>query len=148
IYDGWYERSLALPHGPGVLAVQLGTRRPGVVSCRFALSDARDLAPALERTRRMLDADCDPVAVDEALGDDPLLGPLVAARPGLRVPGSADGPESAVRTVLGQQVSVQRARRLAGSLVAEYGEPIGLAGDHAVTRLFPTSERLADLSPE
>ena len=53
-------------------------RPPGQVACTFTLADARDLAPATERTRRLLDADCDPVAVDEALAEDPVLAPLVA----------------------------------------------------------------------
>ena len=86
---GWYERAVRLPHGPGVVRVELGDRTPGYVSCTFTLADARDLAPATERTRRLLDADCDPVAVDAALAEDPLLAPLVDALPGLRVPGHA-----------------------------------------------------------
>ena len=49
----------------------------------------------------MLDLDADPVAVDAALSDDPALAPLVARRPGLRIPGAADGWEAAVRAVVG-----------------------------------------------
>lgn len=142
--DGWFERSLRLPHGPGVVRIDLRTLP---VACRFTLADARDLAPAMERTRRLLDADCDPVAVDAALAEDPLLRPLVARRPGTRVPGHVDGEELAVRAVLGQQVSVAAARTQAGRLAAEHGEPLGLDGDHRVTRLFPTSEVLAGLDP-
>ncbi|MBO9520118.1 MAG: DNA-3-methyladenine glycosylase 2 family protein [Nocardioidaceae bacterium] len=144
---GWYERSLALPHGPGVVRVQLIGRPAGYVPCSVALADARDLAPALERTRRLLDADCDPVAVDEQLADDPVLAPLVRARPGLRVPGHVDGVELAARAVLGQQVSVAGARTLAGRLVASYGKPLELAGDHLVTHLFPDAATLASIDP-
>ncbi len=145
---GWYERSLRLPHGPGVVRVELGHRPVGQVACSIKLADARDLAPAIERTRRLLDADCDPVAVDEALADDPLLAPLIEARPGLRVPGQLDGVEVAVQTVLGQQVSLASARTAAGRLVQEYGEELGLEGEHSVTRLFPTAARLAALDAE
>ncbi len=145
---GWYERSLRLPHGPGVVRVELGDRPPGQVPCTFTLTDARDLAPAMERTRRLLDADCDPVAVDEALSEDAVLAPLVTATPGLRVPGQLDGVEVAVQTVLGQQVSLASARTAAGRLVEEYGESLGLTGDHRVTRLFPAAARLAALDPE
>jgi AraC family transcriptional regulator of adaptative response / DNA-3-methyladenine glycosylase II len=145
--DGWYERSLALPHGHGVVRVDLSRATPGHVPCRFTLADSRDLAPALERTRRLLDADCDPVAVDEALGGDPVLAPLVRRRPGLRVPGHVDGGEIAVRAVLGQQVSVARARTMAGGLASSYGAPLELAGDHAVSRLFPTMAALSALTP-
>jgi AraC family transcriptional regulator, regulatory protein of adaptative response / DNA-3-methyladenine glycosylase II len=146
--EGWYERSLALPHGAGVVRIHLTTRPAGYVPCRFTLADARDLSPALERTRRLLDADCDPVAVDEQLGGDPHLAPLVRRRPGLRVPGHVDGVELAARAVLGQQVSVSGARTLAARLVAELGAPLDLAGEHQVTRLFPSAQGLAEVDPE
>ncbi len=146
--DGWYERSLALPHGPGVIRVELVDRPAGYVPCRVTLADARDLAPALERTRRLLDADADPTAVDEQLSGDRLLAPLVRQRPGLRVPGHVDGVEVAVRAVLGQQVSVAGARTLAARLVATYGAPLGLDGDHQVSRLFPGAGTLAAVDPE
>ena len=143
--DGWFERTLRLPHGPGVVHIDLDVLPVG---CRFTLADARDLAPAMERTRRLLDADCDPVAVDAALAEDAPLRPLVVARPGIRVPGHVDGAEVAVRAVLGQQVSLAAARTQAGRLVESCGEPLGLDGDHRVTRLFPRSEVLAGLDPE
>ena len=79
---GWYERAVRFPHGPGVVRLHLADRTPGYVSCTFTLADARDLAPATERTRRLLDADCDPVTVDDALAEDAHLAPLVADLPG------------------------------------------------------------------
>ncbi|GAB3664203.1 AlkA N-terminal domain-containing protein [Nocardioides korecus] len=145
---GWYERAVRLPHGPGVVRVHLGDRTPGFVPCTLTLADARDLAPALERTRRLLDADADPVAVDGALAEDDVLARLVADRPGLRVPGQLDGAEVAVQTVLGQQVSLASARTATARLVAAHGDPLELAGDHLVSRLFPTPERLAAIDPE
>ena len=144
---GWYERSLRLPHGPGVVRVELGNRPAGQVPCTFRLADVRDLAPAMERTRRLLDADCDPVAVDAALAEDSTLEPLVRAVPGLRVPGQLDGAEVAIQTVLGQQVSMAAARTAAARLVAVYGEPLDLAGEHEVSRLFPTMQTLAEVDP-
>ncbi|MET0838146.1 MAG: AlkA N-terminal domain-containing protein, partial [Marmoricola sp.] len=145
---GWYERAVRFPHGPGVVRVHLAERTPGYVACTFTLADARDLAPATERTRRLLDADCDPVTVDQALSEDADLAPLVGEEPGLRVPGQLDGAELAVQTVLGQQVSVAAARTAAARLVDEHGEPLGLEGSHAVSRLFPTMATLAKLDAE
>ena len=77
------------------------------------LSDFRDLTAAVARCRRLFDLDADSVAVDEVLAADPALAPLVRAVPGIRVPGAVDGDELAVRAVLGQQVSVAAARRVA-----------------------------------
>lgn len=148
--EDWYERSLALPHGAGVVRLRFdlaAASRDPVVSADFTLSDARDLAPALERTRRMLDADADPVAIDEALAADPRLVALIARRPGLRVPGHVDGTEIAVRAILGQQISVERARVLAGRLVREHGQALEIEG-HQVTHLFPRASVLAGVDPE
>ncbi len=145
---GWYERAVRLPHGPAVVHVELRERPAGQVPCTFTLTDARDLAPAMERTRRLLDADEDPVVVDEALVEDELLAPLVSATPGLRVPGHLDGHEVALQTVLGQQVSLAAARTAAARLVAEHGDPLDLTGPHAVTHLFPSAATVAGLDPD
>lgn len=146
--DATYRRTLRLPHGVGVVSVRLTDRPDGVIPCELSLADARDLAPALERTRRLLDADADPAAIAAQLGSDPHLGPVVRRRPGLRVPGHVDGWEAAVRAILGQQVTVAGARRLAETFVVRRGEDLGLAGDHRVDRLFPQASDLADISDE
>ena len=140
VVDGVYRRTLRLPHGPGVVELEPAD---GHVACRLRLADLRDLGSAVQRSRRLLDLDADPVGVATRLSDDPLIGPLVVRRPGLRVPGTVDGPEIAVRAVLGQQVSVAGARTLAGRLVERYGEPLP-APDGGLTHLFPTSAALAD----
>jgi AraC family transcriptional regulator, regulatory protein of adaptative response / DNA-3-methyladenine glycosylase II len=138
-----YRRSLRLPRGPGV--VELAFERD-CVRCLLWLDDLRDLTPAVQRCRRLLDLDADPGAVAEHLGADALVGPLVRAAPGLRVPGTVDGAELAVRAVLGQQVSVPAARTGAGRLVAEHGEALARPRG-AVTALFPAAAALAALDP-
>jgi AraC family transcriptional regulator of adaptative response / DNA-3-methyladenine glycosylase II len=145
---GWYSRSLRLPHGVGTVRLELADAAAHgevvQVPATFRLTDVRDVSAAVERVRRLLDADCDPVAVDEALCADHALAPLVRARPGLRVPGHVDGAELAVRGVLGQQVSVGAARTLAGRVVASVGEqlPEALRGD-GLTHVWPTPEAIA-----
>jgi AraC family transcriptional regulator, regulatory protein of adaptative response / DNA-3-methyladenine glycosylase II len=143
VEDGVYTRSLRLPHGEGVVALE---PTPTVVHARLWLRDMRDVTAAVERCRRLLDLDADPQAVHAVLGADALLGDHVRARAGLRVPGHVDGAELAVRAVLGQQISVARAASLAARLTEEYGErlkhPIG-----TVVRLFPDAARLASLDP-
>lgn len=153
---GWYARTLDLPHGSGTVRLELadlpdtsdraggGT---GFVTAEFRLEDLRDTAAASERVRRLLDADCDPRAVDDHLAVDPVLGDLVRATPGLRVPGQVDGDETAVRTVIGQQVSVTGARTVAGRLVAEHGRPVE-SEVPGLTHLFPDAATLAATDPE
>ena len=139
--DGVYSRSLPLPHGPGIATLSAG---PGYVRCELRLTDLRDLSAAVHRCRRLLDLDADPAAVVAALGDDPVLGQIVRKAPGLRVPGHVDGAEMAVRAVLGQQVSVEAARKLAAKLTDAHGER--LAAPHgAVTTLFPTPAALREV---
>ncbi|HET7532058.1 MAG TPA: AlkA N-terminal domain-containing protein [Nocardioidaceae bacterium] len=142
---GWYSRTLRLPHGAGTAHLSLADAdATGAVRCTLHLTDLRDLGAAVERCRRLVDADCDPEAVDAHLGGDRALAALVRRRPGLRVPGHVDGDEVAVRAVLGQQVSVSRARTLAGQLVERYGERLPDGGG----RLFPSASVLADVRPE
>ena len=140
---GVYRRTLSLPHGPGAVALQPAD---DFVRCEIQLSDLRDLAAAVERCRRLFDLDTDPVAVGEVLQADPVLAPLVAGRPGLRVPGHVDGYELAVRAVLGQQVSVAAARTLAARLVQRFGTPLPDT-DGVLTHLFPAPEVLAEADP-
>ena len=111
--------------------------------CRLHLDDVRDLAAAVQRCRRMLDLDADPVAIADQLGADTVLAKPVLTEPGRRLPGHVDGFEIAVRAVLGQQVSVAAARTLAGRIVARHGAPLG-APLGAVTHLFPRADALAE----
>ena len=147
---GCYSRTLALPHGTGTVRLEVphseAVGQTAFATATFALTDLRDATAAVERTRRMLDADCDPVAVAERFAGDPVVGPLVRRSPGLRVPGHVDGDEMAVRAVLGQQVSVTRARTLAARLVAEHGRPVEGA-EAGLTHLFPDATTLAALDP-
>jgi len=83
---------------------------------------AGPLSEWLARVRRLFDLDANPVAIDRHLRADPLLAPWVRAAPGLRVPGAWDGFETAVRAVLGQQVSVARATGLATRLMQRFGD--------------------------
>ena len=122
-----YRRTLRLPYGTGVVSVDEAPH-PGWLEARISLTDLRDLTTAVQRLRRLLDLDADPYAVDERLGADPRLAPLVEVRPGLRSPGAADPDELAVRTVVG--------RERAAALVEAYGEPLPEPCG-TLDRLFP-----------
>jgi AraC family transcriptional regulator, regulatory protein of adaptative response / DNA-3-methyladenine glycosylase II len=148
---GFYARTLDLPHGPGVVRLDLADSSTSgdtaFVKATFTLEDLRDTAAAVERVRRLVDADCDPLAVDDHFAGDPVIGPLVGSTPGLRVPGQVDGNETAIRAVIGQQVSVAGACTVTGRLVAAHGRPISTAIP-GLTHLFPDVATLAQLDPE
>ena len=144
VVDGSYRRSLVLPHGAGVMTVT-----PGVdhVIGAFRLDDLRDLTAAVARTRRLFDLDADPASVNAALTRDPILKPLVKARPGLRVPGHPDGTELITRAVIGQQVSVAGARTIAARLAHRIGKPLD-ASAGSITHRFPDAAAIAAVSAE
>lgn len=142
-----FRRTLRLPYGTGIVAVdeRLGAARPGGgahpggwLQARLHLTDPRDLTTAVQRLRRLFDLDADPYAVDERLGADPRLAPLVAARPGLRVPGAADPEEFAVRALVGTAESERLVRRYGKALDAPCG---------TLTHLFPEPGVLAEAEP-
>jgi len=136
-----YARTLASAEGHVVIAV-----RPlaGKDALELRVTGAPpSVLPSLERTAcRMFGLPGDPARIAAALAADPLVGPLVARRPGLRIPGAWDPFECAVRAVLGQQVSVAAGRTFAARLVARCGEPLR-GGGEGLTHLFPTPARLA-----
>ncbi|MFD3573602.1 DNA-3-methyladenine glycosylase 2 family protein [Streptomyces sp. NPDC058644] len=130
-----YRRTLRLPYGTGIVAVEESDHGPGGwLDARLHLTDLRDLTTAVQRLRRLFDLDADPYAVDERLGADARLAPLVAARPGLRSPGAADPEEFAVRALVG--------RGEASVLVERYGKALD-APCGALTHVFPEPGALA-----
>ena len=142
-----YRRTLRLPHGTGIVAVDerpgssrstVGAHPGGWLDARLQLTDPRDLTTAVGRLRRLFDLDSDPYAVDERLGADPRLAPLVAARPGLRSPGAADPEELAVRALAGRAEAERLVRRHGKTLDAPSG---------GLTHLFPEPAALAGQGP-
>ncbi len=152
----WYARTVTLPHGHGHvrLTFPADTSDPSnlgtvFVRCQLAVSDLRDVGSAVERCRRLLDADCDPLAVDDELARDPRMAVLVRRRPGLRVPGSVDGDEIAIRAVIGQQISLAGAISLGAKLVHRYGGTASAPASYdGLDRLFPTAATLAEADPD
>jgi AraC family transcriptional regulator of adaptative response / DNA-3-methyladenine glycosylase II len=139
VAGGTYRRTLTLPHGAALLAL---TPSNDGVEATLRLDDPRDEAEALRRARALFGLDADPHAVAAALGADLRLAPLIAQRPGLRVPGAVDGWELAVRAVLGQQITVAAARTLAGRIVERLGVPLDRP-DGALTHHFPPPAAVA-----
>ncbi|GEL97569.1 DNA-3-methyladenine glycosylase family protein [Cellulomonas terrae] len=133
---GTVTRVVLLGDRPALVAATLGPDRVALRASAGSEADLSALAVAWFGLADDLDA------VVGAFADDEVLGPLVRARPRLRILGHPDGFEAAVTTVLGQQVSLAAARTFGGRLAAAYGEP----GPGGLTA-YPTPERLAAVDP-
>ncbi|MGV0109413.1 DNA-3-methyladenine glycosylase family protein [Arthrobacter sp. CP30] len=135
-----HTRLLTTPGGPRRVTV---TVRPGDVELTADTDDDGEFAHLVTTTRAWLDLDTDTEAIARAFDADPLLGPLVRERPGLRAVGYPEPFEAAIMTVLGQQVSVAAGGTFGGRLAAAYGtpSPSGLT-------VFPTPEAIAAAPPE
>jgi AraC family transcriptional regulator of adaptative response / DNA-3-methyladenine glycosylase II len=140
-----YARSVQLDGVQGTVAVQRADGNALRATVRFPKLSA--LPSIIARLRRVFDLAADPIAIAAHLAKDPALAPLVKVRPGLRVPGTWDGFELAIRAVLGQQITVSAAVRLTGRLVAAHGERLAEPDGH-LTHVFPRPAALAaaDLS--
>lgn len=136
-----YRRTIVVDGDPGVLELAPGGDDHLLLTAH--LPHWEGLIHVAERSRRLAAIDDDLTGAVEALGAEPLLGPLVAARPGLRVPGTWDGYETGVRAILGQQVSVAGATTLAGRVVERCGDPVPGLGPFGLTHTFPAPEVLA-----
>ncbi|MGI8569843.1 MAG: AlkA N-terminal domain-containing protein [Methylocella sp.] len=148
VSNNCYARTIEINGARGTVAVLTADGNALRATVRFPKLSA--LPTIIARLRRAFDLAADPDVIGAHLAEDRALAPLIAARPGLRVPGAWNGFELAVRAVLGQQITVKAAIDLAGKLVAAYGEPLAASdtGNSRLTCTFPRPERLAgvDLS--
>jgi AraC family transcriptional regulator, regulatory protein of adaptative response / DNA-3-methyladenine glycosylase II len=135
-----YSRTIQLDGRQGIVSVRPAEDHALRARIRFPRLSA--LPVIIARLRRVFDLAADPLRISAHLAKDAALAPLVRRRPGLRVPGAWDGFELAIRAVLGQQITVPAAVRLAGRLVATHGEPL-VEPDRALTHVFPRPEVLA-----
>jgi AraC family transcriptional regulator of adaptative response / DNA-3-methyladenine glycosylase II len=149
VADGCYYRSICLDGAHGTIVVQQGEGHALQATIRFPRLSS--LSAIIARLRRMFDLAADPEIISRQLSADPLMARLTAARPGLRIPGCWDGFEQAMRAVLGQQITVVGAIRLAGKLVAQHGEALNdpCADRPGLTHVFPQAAVVAaaDLAP-
>jgi AraC family transcriptional regulator of adaptative response / DNA-3-methyladenine glycosylase II len=132
-----YRRSIAIGANHGVISVSPAAKNRIDVQVRFP--DMAALPQIIARVRRVFDLAADPDTIGAHLALDPRLAPLVAARPGLRVPGAWDGFELAVRAIFGQQITVPAATRLLGKLVQAFGDPLPatVKESQGLSHLFP-----------
>ncbi|WP_148256587.1 DNA-3-methyladenine glycosylase 2 family protein [Kribbella flavida] len=140
VSDRVYRRTIGLDGGAGVL--EIGPGEGDVLMLRAHLPYWEGLIHVVERAARLVGVASEPA---DRLLRDPLLGPLVVARPGLRVPGAWGALEIAVQAVTAQDHSLKETRAQLGRLVKECGQPVPGLTDR-LTHLFPSAEVLASSS--
>lgn len=142
--NDFYRRSIRIGEDQGLVEVRPVPNQNHMLARIRVASPAR-LATLVERLRRLFDLDADPGEINAHLGADRVLARHVRRHPGLRLPGSCDPFETAVRAVLGQQVSVRAANTLMSRLVEQHGDELVVdnGGFEAIHRLFPRPETLA-----
>lgn len=147
-----FARAVRLPGGAAVVEVRPGDS--GLVA-RVALTDWRDLGALVARLRAWCDLDADPYAIDDVLGGHAATRAMVDRVPGIRLPGTPDPDELAVRCLVGQQISLAGATTVTAKLVKNHGEPlpadlvdIATGWGHQLSYEFPTMGTLAALNPD
>jgi AraC family transcriptional regulator of adaptative response / DNA-3-methyladenine glycosylase II len=139
-----YLRTIRMNSGIGSIVVRHDeSRRRLRVAVRLTSPDG--LIEVAGRLRQLFDLDADADGIDRVLGQGAILRANVASCPGMRVPGAFDGFETAVRGILGQQVSVKGATTIAGRVAERWGTklPRKLAQGDDLAWVFPTPRRLA-----
>lgn len=137
---GAYHRSIAVGDAHGTARIEAGNGAGLIATLHFP--HARDHTAITERLGRVFDLGADPLAIGAHLSLDRTLALLVQAHPGLRMPRGWDGFEIAVRAILGQQITVSAATKLAGKLVAAHGVALNTPY-RGITHVFPSAARLA-----
>jgi AraC family transcriptional regulator of adaptative response / DNA-3-methyladenine glycosylase II len=142
VEPGRYARTIALKGFYGSVVVKPGNAQL-IATIRFP--DVLALLSIVARLRHLFDLDADVTTIGAHLSTDCTLAPLIEKRPGLRAPGSWDGFELAVRAILGQQVSVVAAQKLAGRLVALTSPVLSpeTTGEERLYAIFPDARCLA-----
>lgn len=146
VADGGYQRTFSevdVATGAAHVGVVELAAHGDAITVTLPASATAVTPSILARVRRLLDLDGDTSARRSALGGDPDLGPLLDLYPDVRVPGTWDGFECAVRTIVGQQVSVRGAATLVGRIVERCGQTLDGDSPHGPSRVFPTPPQLA-----
>jgi AraC family transcriptional regulator, regulatory protein of adaptative response / DNA-3-methyladenine glycosylase II len=136
-----YRRTVMVDGDPGVIELSPGGSDHLVL--RAHLPHWEGLIHVVQRARRIFNLDADVETARQHLEADPIVGPLLRTRPGVRTPGTWDPFETGVRAIIGQQVSVGGAGTLTSRIVARYGTPVSGLQAFGLTHTFPSPATLA-----
>ena len=145
----YYRRTIELDGIAGMIEVRPAPTGQNYLLATVYFPKIAFLSQIVERLRIFFDLSSNPTKIMDHFQDDPYLGQLSLSLEGLRVPGTWDRFELAVRAILGQQISVVAATTLAGRIAKTYGTPLvmpdlpeTIVGE--LTHLFPSPQVLAE----
>lgn len=140
--QGRYLRTVRIGEHSGWIAVAPDATQ-NVLQVELAPALLPSLTPLLARLRRLFDLDANPGVIEAHLARDKRLAPFIKAAPGLRIPGTLNGFELALRAVLGQQITVKAATTVFGRFAQFFGEALETPYE-GLDRTAPSAEALAD----
>jgi AraC family transcriptional regulator of adaptative response / DNA-3-methyladenine glycosylase II len=123
-----------------------GIKGVGHVDVSISESLVPVLMPLLARLRQLFDLDAQPTVIDAHLAQGQ-LATLVARRPGIRIPGSFDGFDVALRAILRGRPLPGRIDPVSNALPARVAERLGVqieTGNTSLFRLSPTAGRVTE----
>jgi AraC family transcriptional regulator, regulatory protein of adaptative response / DNA-3-methyladenine glycosylase II len=136
-----YRRTVVVDGDPGVIELRPGNREEIVLVVH--LPHWEELIHVVERARRICGLDLDLAEAERHLARDDVIGPIVRAHSGVRVPGTWDPFETGVRAIIGQQISIAAANTISGRLVARLGTPVAGLSQLGLTHTFPSAQTVA-----
>jgi AraC family transcriptional regulator, regulatory protein of adaptative response / DNA-3-methyladenine glycosylase II len=136
-----YRRTVSIEDTAGWIEVSMH-KSGTALNLQISPSLGVRIGAVIARVKHLFDLGSAPTAVADLLRQDSILQSTVARLPGLRVAGAFDGFELALRTVIGQQISVKGASTVSGRLAAAFGTPVATPYP-LLNRLSPRSEDMA-----
>lgn len=149
VVDDCYWRLVCYDNKPGLVAA-VPVPEMNCLHVKIYGVNSRYYSDVCTRLRNLFDLDAHPKNIMAVLQADPIFSSRLKSEPGIRLPGSWDPFEMAVRAVVGQQVSVKAARTLAGRLVQRCGTrlelrfPQDVGQPLSLSHVFPIAQQLKD----
>ncbi len=141
VLDGIYRRTITIGGDPGALELYPGGDDHLIL--RAHLPHWEELTHLVNRARRIANLDFDLDEPARRLAADPIVGPSLRARPGVRPPGTFEPFETGVRAIIGRRISVAAANTITGCLVERFGTPVPGLQRIGLTHTFPLPDTLA-----
>jgi AraC family transcriptional regulator of adaptative response / DNA-3-methyladenine glycosylase II len=145
ICDGAYQRTITVGSAAGYFCVRPVPNRHALL-LSLHLPEYTYLKSIIERVRLLFDLGANPTPILHHLEQHPQIASLVHCAKGLRLPGTWNGFEVAVRVLVARDLGADRTPAIMGKLAVTYGQSLPTSGNCRLTTLFPTPATLMQAS--